>query len=89
VLEFIRENKCTLHEETLRRSVRQIAKAAGIKKYVKFHTSRHTFCTRMLQLGFTIPEVADMAGDTIETISHTYAHVDRENIKKKVSALLG
>jgi integrase/recombinase XerD len=89
VLAFIKENPCKLHEETLRRSVRVIAKEAEIKKYVKFHTSRHTFCTRMLQLGFTIPEVADMAGDTIETISRTYAHVDRDNIKRKVSALLG
>lgn len=88
VLEFINENPCRLHQETLRRSVRTIAKAAGIKKYVKFHTSRHTFCSRMLQLGFTIPEVADMAGDTIETISKTYAHVDRKHLSEKVKMLL-
>lgn len=89
VIEFIKDNKCSYHQKTVRESVKKIALMAGTNKYVKYHASRHTFCTRMLQLGFTIPEVADMAGDTIETISRTYAHVDKKHLKQKVKELMG
>lgn len=89
VIEFIKHNPCTSHENTVRESVKLIAARAGIDKHIKFHTSRHTFCTRMLQMGFTIPEVADMAGDSVGTISKTYAHVDWQNLKDKVKRLLG
>lgn len=89
VIEFITHNPCKYHQKTVRESVKLIAVKAGIDKYVKYHTSRHTFCTRMLQMGFTIPEVAAMAGDSVATISKTYAHVDKKNLKSKVKALLG
>lgn len=89
VLEFIKYHPCRYDQTTVRNGVKKIALMAGIKKYVKFHISRHTFCTRMLQFGFTIPEVADMAGDTIETISKTYAHVNKQHLHNKVKMLLG
>jgi integrase len=89
VIDFIKDNPCNYEQTTVRRSVKIIAAVAGIDKHIKFHTSRHTFCSRMLQLGFTIPEVADMAGDSVATISKTYAHVDWQNLKDKVKRLLG
>ena len=89
VVDYILNNKFSISPEKIRESVKIIAAIAGIKKHVKFHTSRHTFCTRLLMLGFTIPEVAEMAGDTIRTISETYAHVDRSALKKKVLEKLG
>jgi integrase/recombinase XerD len=88
VTDVLISNPYTYHVNWVRKAVREIMKEAGIKRHLVYHVSRHTFCTHMLQKGFTIPEVAEMAGDTVETISRTYAHVDRQNLKHKVSLLL-
>ncbi|MGN6354616.1 MAG: tyrosine-type recombinase/integrase [Parafilimonas sp.] len=89
IIDVLLANPYKYHENTVRVNVRKIMQEAGITRSVVYHISRHTFCTNMLQKGFTIPEVADMVGDTIKTISETYAHVDRHSLKMKVAALLG
>jgi integrase/recombinase XerD len=89
VIDVLISNPYKYHENTVRVNVRHIMQMAGITRHAVYHVSRHTFCTHMLQKGFTIPEVAEMAGDTVKTISETYAHVDRQNLKRKVAEILG
>lgn len=89
VIDVLISNPYKYHENTVRVNVRSIMKMAGITRHVVFHASRHTFCTHMLQKGFTIPEVAAMVGDTVKTISETYAHVDAKDLKRKVLERLG
>ncbi|MFO0852434.1 MAG: tyrosine-type recombinase/integrase [Gemmataceae bacterium] len=46
---------------------------AGVR-YRKFHTVRHTHASRLLAAGVDVAEVARRLGDTVETVTTTYAH---------------
>lgn len=42
---------------------------------------RHTFATRMVQLGMKPHQVAYLLGDRLDTVINNYFHVERENLK--------
>jgi integrase len=87
VLEYIHDKPLLLSEERIRIFVKEIAGLAGIKKHVKYHSSRHTCASRLLQKGLNLTEVADILGDT-QTVTKIYSHIDKGNLKKKMLELL-
>lgn len=89
VLDFIQDKPFTLSEDKARQYVKEIASLAGIKKHVKYHSSRHTATSRLIQKGFNAHEVAAIIGDSQAVINKVYAHIDRQNLKNKVKKLLG
>jgi len=49
--------------------------AAGIKKKISFHCSRHSFCTNSLTLGIDYFTVKEVAGLSLKVLESTYANV--------------
>ena len=89
VLNYINDKPLYLSEQKTRQYIKEIASLAGIKKHVKYHTSRHTATSRLIEKGFNAHEVAEIIGDSQAVINKVYAHVDKQSLKKKVKALLG
>lgn len=89
VLEYIHDKPFNLSEQKARQYVKEIASLAGIKKHVKYHSSRHTATSRLIEKGFNAHEVAAIIGDSQAVINKVYAHIDKQNLKNKVKKLLG
>lgn len=65
-----------LHEETtVNRSLRKWAAAAGIKKHLHFHMSRHTAATQMLEKGIDLFTVSKILGHSTIATTQRYAKV--------------
>jgi site-specific recombinase XerD len=88
VIEFVKDNPLALSEEKTREYVKEICKLAGIKKHVKFHTSRHSFAMLLMKNGFSIDETAHLLGDSI-AVARIYAKIHNESLNKKVLERLG
>ena len=65
--------------------VRDWAKSAGIKKYVTFHTARHSFATMMLTLGANIYTTSKLLGHSNIRTTEIYAKI----IDKKKDEAMG
>ncbi len=69
------------------RKLRKLAAAAGIKKNVTFHVSRHTFATMMLTAGADLYTISKLVGHTDIRTTQIYSKVvDRK--KREAIALL-
>lgn len=65
--------------------LQQWADAAGIKKKVRFHVSRHTAATMNLALGADIATVSKLLGHSSIKMTEIYAEVINESKKKAVA----
>lgn len=88
VLNYCLEHPFLETEQHARETVRAICSDAGIKKYVKFHSGRHTFAMRCLQKGLTKDEVAKLLGDTRQVVE-VYARIINSQLHKAVMEKLG
>lgn len=88
ILEFVKDNPINLSEDKVRQYVYEIAKLAGIKRKITFHTSRHSFAMFLTSLKFSQREVASKLGDTVK-IAERYIHISdnafNEAFLKKVN----
>ena len=83
ILEFVRETPFDISEQKARDYVKAICKDVGIKKDVKYHTSRHSFAMLLMAKGFSIDEVASLLGDTPE-VARIYARVSNIQLGDKI-----
>jgi len=83
ILDYVSINPITESEQKVREHIKEIAKLAGINKNVKFHTARHSFAMMMMSEGFTVDEVAEMLGDTVQT-ARIYAKISNVDLSKKI-----
>ena len=68
------------------RRLQNVANKLGIKGCV-LHTTRHTFCSQLFDIGLTLPEVqAQMRHRELRT-TQTYAHMFRPQLNKKMNRL--
>lgn len=88
ILEYCLDHPFIEPEQHARTTVRDIAADAGIKKYLKFHSGRHTFAMRCLQKGLTKDEVAKLLGDTRQVVE-VYARIVNSQLHKSVLEKLG
>lgn len=73
----------------INRQVKKWVKAAGIDKYVTFHTSRHTFATMLLTRGVDIYTVSKLLGHTSLSATRIYADLVTQKKVDGVNALNG
>ena len=69
-------------QKPLYSNLKRIAKKAGIKKNLSFHTSRHTFATWALRKGIRIEYVSKLLGHASIKETQIYAKIVNEELDK-------
>lgn len=64
--------------------LRRVAEKAGIRKYLTFHTSRHTFATLALSEGVSLESVSKMLGHASIHTTTIYARITNEKIASEM-----
>lgn len=63
-----------LHEDTLAKSLKRAARAAGINKRITVHTLRHSFATAFLEAGEAIHQLQELLGHKSIETTEIYTH---------------
>ncbi len=87
VLDYVKDNPIGLSEQKVRDYVKDICALVGIKKHVKFHTSRHSFAVMLRNKGFDRDEVSELIGDSKE-VAAIYDVITNKHLGDKVRRLL-
>jgi site-specific recombinase XerD len=61
-------------------------KKAGIEDF-RFHDLRHTFASRLVQMGVDLYVVKELLNHSSITVTQRYAHLRLENVKRAVEML--
>lgn len=73
---FCQENKRLYTDNTINSAVKRICKNAGITKPVNTHMLRHTFATRCIEAGISMPVLQKLMGHAnIQTTINTYGDI--------------
>lgn len=66
------------------KNLQKIAKKAGIEKHLHFHTSRHTWATRMLRRGMRIEHVSKLLGHKSIRETQKYAKIVNADLDQAI-----
>lgn len=64
-----------VYETSVQKAVKRAAKAMGIHKHVGPHTLRHSFATRLLELGYDIRTIQELLGHKDVRTTMIYTHI--------------
>lgn len=88
ILDFVKDHPFDLSEPKARQYIKEICNFKGIKKQVKFHSSRNSFCMMLIDKGFSLDEVARLIGDTLD-VARIYGHISNPHLEKRFKELMG
>ena len=87
VIDYIKDKPLDIPEQEVREHVKMIAGLCGIKKHLKFHSSRHSFAMLLRANGFTIDEIAEFLGDSRD-VARIYARIENTDLNNKLMKAL-
>ncbi|HEY1011019.1 site-specific tyrosine recombinase XerD [Daejeonella sp. JGW-45] len=64
--------------------IKDLVKAAGIKKSISPHTFRHSFATHLIEGGADLRAVQEMLGHESITTTEIYTHLDRDYLRESI-----
>lgn len=64
--------------------VKELARAAGIRKTISPHTFRHTFATHLLEGGANLRVIQTLLGHESITTTEIYTHLDLQGLRRQV-----
>ena len=73
--------------DSIRRSVAELMRNAGIRKKITFHCARHSFATMMLDIGTDIYTVSKLLGHRDIDSTQIYARILDKNKRKAVESI--
>lgn len=76
-----------LQYHTLRRTLKEWLKAAGINKKITFHCFRHTYATQMLNKGCDLMTLSKLMGHTSPNTTLIYAEITDQHKKDMASKI--
>lgn len=88
VLDFVKGNPVDLKKPVINRYIKEIAADLEISKHIKFHTGRTSFAMMLVSKGFSLDEVAELLGDSVN-IARIYGRITNEHLAGKVRERLG
>ena len=81
---FLNRRGRKLTREMMFMVVKELARAAGIKKTVSPHTFRHSFATHLVEGGADLRAVQEMLGHESIITTEIYTHLDREYLRDAI-----
>ncbi|MEN8156969.1 MAG: site-specific tyrosine recombinase XerD [Bacteroidota bacterium] len=81
---FLNRRGRMLTREMMFMVVKELARAAGIKKTVSPHTFRHSFATHLVEGGADLRAVQEMLGHESIITTEIYTHLDREYLRDAI-----
>jgi integrase/recombinase XerD len=81
---FLNRRGHKLSREMVFMVIRDLVKAAGIKKTVSPHTFRHSFATHLVEGGADLRAVQEMLGHESILTTEIYTHLDREYLRDAI-----
>lgn len=64
--------------------IKELSKAAGLKKNISPHTFRHSFASHLIDGGADLRAVQDMLGHESITTTEIYTHLDRDYLRESI-----
>jgi integrase len=74
------------HGGEIRTAFENAVERAGLSRDVTPHTLRHTKATWMAQAGVSLFDIAGVLGDSVETVTKTYAHHHPDFLRSAINA---
>ena len=69
---------------SIRKAFGSAVTRAGLGEDVTPHVLRHTRATHLALRGIALQDIADLLGDTLEVVEHTYRHLSPEHLRSKL-----
>lgn len=79
---FVSNKKTRYDTSSVERIVRDLSKAAGIRKRVTPHVLRHTFATTVMRNGGDIRFIQELLGHASVATTQIYTHIDENTLKE-------
>lgn len=74
-----------MHPDGVSKAIRRAAQRAGIRKHVKPHLLRHSFCSHSLDDGAPIHDIAKLMGHTSIATTQIYSHCRKDGPTSRIS----
>lgn len=89
VLQYVQQQRLTISEVECNRSIKELAKFAGIHKHLKMHSGRHSFAMLLAEKGVSKEDAMELMGITNPATINVYYRISNVRLDKVIEDKLG